>query len=331
MGMMTNRRLLAGLWGMLLSASAATAGAATLQAMNVDRPEGQRHVLVAEPSRELPGTRPLVVLLHGHGGSAAQLLGQQRSAAPMSLWLSIADREGWLIAAPDGIKGRDGRPGWNDCRRDADNNPTSDDVGLIVALMDRLVAERRADPRRLYVMGMSNGGMMAFRLALELGPRLAAFATIGASMATVTDCKAPSHPLSALIVSGTADPLVPFGGGPVRFENRAPRGSVMGVEQAAARWRSADGLPDVPVRDETLPHRDAADPTRARRLVWGADPAKPQVELLRIEHGGHVEPSTSQRIHRLYAAIVGPQNGDVEVAEEAFVFFKDKQAPAPTR
>lgn len=306
--------------------AAATSMAATVRPLALPRPEGQRHVLVATPERAGADLRPLVILLHGHGGSAAQLLGQQRTAAPMSVWLQIADRDGWLLAAPDGLKGADGHPGWNDCRSDAANNPRSDDVGLLAALIDDMVAHHQADPSRIYLMGMSNGGMMTFRAAAALGPQLAAFATVSAAMPTDLACAPTTHPLSALIVSGTADPLVPYAGGEVHFMSRVSRGRVIGVETSAAYWRELARLPAEPSRRESLPHRDATDPTRAERIVWGADPAKLQVELLRIDGGGHIEPSLGERPRRLYTSIVGEQNGDVEIAEEALAFFKDKRA-----
>lgn len=311
-----------------LTVVCAAAGAASIRSLELPQPQGPRHVLLATPKQLPPGPRPLVILLHGHGGSAAQLLGEQRSAAPLSVWLQIADREGWLLVAPDGLKGADGHPGWNDCRSDAANNPRSDDVGLIAALIDEMVARHQADPARVYLMGMSNGGMMTFRVAATLGDRLAAFSAVSASMPADLGCAPAKVPLSALIVSGTADPLVPYAGGDVHFMSKVSRGRVLGVEASTAFWRDLAHLPAEPSRRESLPHRDATDPTRAQRIVWGADPAKLQVELLRIDGGGHIEPSLSERPRRVYTAVVGPQNGDLEVAEEAFMFFKDKWATA---
>ena len=110
--------------------------AAHLSAEEIIRPEGARHYMLALtgtlPTRKLP----LVILLHGHGGSAAQLLGQGHGAAPLAVWLDIADREGLVVMAIDGMQGADGKQGWNDCRRDAGSNPHTDDVGL-VACADR--------------------------------------------------------------------------------------------------------------------------------------------------------------------------------------------------
>ncbi|MYM92181.1 prolyl oligopeptidase family serine peptidase, partial [Rugamonas sp. FT82W] len=143
-------------------------------------PEGARSYLLATPDQPLAGARPLLILLHGRGGSAAQVLGRGRLPSPLSLWLEIADRERWIVVAPNGVNGSDGKSGWNDCRADAPGNPRVDDIGFIKAIIDAAVARGEADPARIYVMGMSNGGIMALRAASELGERLAAVAAVSA-------------------------------------------------------------------------------------------------------------------------------------------------------
>jgi polyhydroxybutyrate depolymerase len=173
-------------------------------------------------------------------------------------------------------------------------------------------------------MGMSNGGMMTFRLAAELPQRFAAFSAVSSSMAAKNQCVAAQAPLSLLVISGDADPLVPYMGGEVRFLSTQSRGSVIGIEAATAFYRKLNGLAGKPAIALTLPHRDPEDKTSALRTVWGADPKRYQVELIRINGGGHVEPSKTQRVGSLYRALVGPQNGDFEAAEEAWAFFKDK-------
>jgi polyhydroxybutyrate depolymerase len=186
--------------------------------------------LLAHPFRATAGKRPLIILLHGHAGSAAQIFGKECSAAPLSVWLQIADRDGLLLAARDRMSGKDGKQGWNDCRIDADNNPETDDVELVRAIIDKEVAEDNADPTRTYAFGMSNGGMMAFRLASELGDKLAGFTALSAAMASKNRCAAPKVPVSALFVSGTAGPLVPYNGGDVYFFSIKSRGGIIGVE-----------------------------------------------------------------------------------------------------
>ncbi|MBV1775611.1 hypothetical protein KSF73_07760 [Burkholderiaceae bacterium DAT-1] len=304
-------------------ALAVGATAATISPQTLKQADGERQYLLVTPEHAPAGKRPLVILLHGHGGSAKQLLGQAKTHAPLSVWLNIADREGLVLMAPDGEVGPDGKQGWRDCRVDATGNPATNDIGLINALIDSGMATQQVDPQRVYVMGMSNGAIMSIRVATELGKRIAAIAAVSGSQAVDSGCGAASQPVSALFINGTADPIVPYAGGPIHLGNRH-RGSVLPIESVAADWRKVDGLGEE-VDTRTLPHLDEQDPTRAIVSRWGSDPSGLQVTLVKIEGGGHVEPSISQRVHRLYAAIVGKQNGDLESAEFAWSFFKDKR------
>ena len=295
-----------------------------LVSRDMQRPEGPRHYFIAEPAPKADHGIPLVILLHGHGGSAQQLLGRGIGAAPLSLWLEIAARDGVVVIAPDGARGSDDKQGWNDCRADAASNPRTDDLGLIAALIDGAVAGNHVDPRRVYVMGMSNGGFMTFRVGVELADRVAAIATVGASMAASSQCKAPTRKLSVLMINGDADPLVPYQGGDVRFFSQKSRGTAVPVEDAARGWRVFDALAEQPAETRDFPKLDPNDRTLARLRLWGSDPRRAQVELIRIEGGGHVEPSIHQRIGGLYRGVVGAQNGDFEAAEEAWHFFQSK-------
>ncbi|UTH73125.1 PHB depolymerase family esterase [Chromobacterium sp. IIBBL 290-4] len=307
-----------------LAAAPMLASGASLLPMTMDRPEGVRSYVLAMPETMPAGLRPLVILLHGHGGSARQLLGQGLGAAPLSAWLKIADREGLLLIAPDGVKGGDGRQGWHDCRADAVTNPKVDDVAFLDALIDQAVAQRRADPLRIYLMGMSNGGMMTLRMAAERGARLAAFATVGASMARRSECAPAAHPLPGLIVAGTADPVVPFRGGEVSLLAGKGRGEVISVNDTVARWRKLDGEDGQAAVTETLPHLRPEDPTLAVWSRWGGSRGLPLWQLT-IQGGGHVEPSIQHRIGVLYARVAGRQNGDVESAELAWSLFRDSR------
>ncbi len=306
---------------------AAPAGANTLQTDELPRPEGLRSVIFVLPDGKPAAARPLVILLHGHSGTAAQLLGQRHTTAPLSPWLTIADRDGVLLAAPEGAKGSDDKQGWNDCRADAESNPHTDDVALVRDIIDRSVTRYHADPMRLYVMGMSNGAMMTFRLATEMPGTFAAVAAVSGSTAAKSLCAAPTKPVSLLVIAGDSDPLMPFGGGDVRIWSTRSRGSVLGVEKAVNTWRELAQLPARPSVVTAFEHNELSGDTRAERTRWGADPKRLQVELIVIRNGGHVEPSTTQRVGALYRTIVGKQNADFEAADEAWAFFKTKLKP----
>jgi polyhydroxybutyrate depolymerase len=86
------------------------------------------------------------------------------------------------------------------------------DVAFIRALIDKLIKEYAIDPKRVFVTGMSNGGMMTHRLGIELADKLAAIAPVVATV--FGDEKPAAYPVSALMVNGMLDKSVPYQGGP---------------------------------------------------------------------------------------------------------------------
>lgn len=164
----------------------------------------ERRALVREPST---GTapRPLVLLLHGGGGDP----GQAEAAYGMT---ELARKEGFLVAYPAGT-GRFKRfLTWNagNCCGYAMKKGV-DDVKFLAALIEKLVKDGRADPKRVYMTGMSNGAMMSHRFACERADLVAAIAPVGGTMA-VAECR-PSRPVSVVMIHGRADEHVPFEGG----------------------------------------------------------------------------------------------------------------------
>jgi polyhydroxybutyrate depolymerase len=277
-----------------------------------------REYLVRTPQHAGASPRPLVILLHGHGGSAVQLTGERGRAAPYRRWAAIADREGLVLIAPDGLKGADERSGWNDCRRDAATNPSGDDVAFIEALIAASARQHGADAQRVFVVGTSNGGMMALRLAIERPALLRGAAAIVAAMPAQSQCAPPARAVPLLFVNGTRDPIVPYEGGRVGRRGDG-RGSVLSAEGSAAIWAALAGAATPPQR-EALPDlntRDGSRIVRETHLVQG----RPAVVAYRAEGAGHVEPSISERYARLYTALVGAQNADIETADEVWQFF----------
>lgn len=315
-------RLLAGL---LAAAIACPAGAALITSGDLIRPEGPRHYLMAQADAPVAGKRPLVIMLHGHGGSAAISMGKTKLNDPAASWLDIAEREHLVLIAADGWKGSDGKQGWNDCRADAPTNPATDDVGFIGALIDKAVADFDVDPARVYITGISNGGAMTYRAAIELKHPVAAIAVMSALMPTASRCAPPARALPLLVTHGTDDKIAPYAGGTVGHWLLTGRGSGMSVEDGLRQWRALAGLTDAPTVTP-MPHRDPAAPSTATRYVWGSDPAHMQVVLLKIDQGGHNQPSISRRLSPVMTFLLGVQNGDVEFSEEAWRFFKDKRA-----
>ena len=309
----------------LAAAFACPVSAAVITPGALTRPEGTRQYLMAQANTPASGKRALVIMLHGHGGSAAMSFGRTRINDPAATWLDIAEREHLLLIAPDGWKGSDDKQGWNDCRADAPTNPTTDDVGFLGALIDKAVAEYDVDPARVYITGISNGGGMTYRAAMELKQPVAAIAVLSALMPAVSRCAPPSRALPLLVTHGTDDKIAPYAGGKVGHWLLTGRGSGVGVEDGLRQWRTLAGLPDTPVVTP-LAHRDPADPSTATRYVWGSDPATMQLTFLRVDKGGHNQPSIKRRLSSIMTLLLGVQNGDVEFSEEAWSFFNDKRA-----
>ena len=299
---------------------------AALESRSIEVAGRQREYLLATPDAAPSGGRPLVLVLHGHLGTAANALGSGVAPSPLSVWLDIVQRDKVLVAALQGLKGADKRTGWHDCRADATDNPRVDDVAFASQVVRQFVTDGRADPQRVYVMGMSNGAMMTLRLALEMKPAPAAVAAAAGTLAQHSDCNSMVRPVSVLLIHGTEDPLVPYEGGGVGFGERRDRGQVLSVDATRDFWLRADGLTNAPAMAYAFPHR-GDDATRARKVTYGPA-AGPQVEVITIEHGGHVEPSLKFHYGALYSRIVGAQNRDLESVEEAWAFFKTKKADA---
>lgn len=299
------------------------AQAATFKDLSIVTADGPRQAILALPDNLPPGPHPLVLLLHGHGGGAKNTLGQGwMPASPLAAWIAIADREKLLVAALQGSDKGDGHNGWNDCRGDAPGNPPVDDVAFAEKLVQTEVQAGLADPHRIYVMGMSNGGVMSYRLALQMQPRPAAIAAAGASMPAASLCKDASAKVSVLLIAGTADPIMPYAGGEVHLLGRL-RGSVISIDATRDFWLHADGLDSGAGVSTAIPHLDPDDASRISKMVYGKAGGV-QVETLKVEGGGHSEPSIQYHYPALYRHFAGPQNHDLESAEEAWSFFKDK-------
>ena len=187
----------------------------------------QREYHVYRPNR-LARSPGLVVVLHGSQSTGLQ-------AETLTAFDIQAHRLGWIAAYPDGY--RDGWDAYGCCHHEG-----VDDVAFIAALIDHLQATDRVDPNRVYVTGISRGGMMSYRLGCELSSRIAAIAPVAGNMAA-SDGSAreveciPAHPVSVLAIHGTLDPYVPYGGGYSALGHLtvASFNDVIGV------WREIDG------------------------------------------------------------------------------------------
>ncbi len=150
---------------------------------------------------------PLVIALHGTGGSARQM----ETTYGLN---EKGDKEGFVVAYPEGVRssGPLGIRTWNagTCCGYAMENKV-DDVAFIRELISHLTSQFAIDPKRIYVTGMSNGGMMAYRLACELAEKIAAIGPVSSTM-TTTRCE-PARAMPIMHIHSLLDTKVPYSGG----------------------------------------------------------------------------------------------------------------------
>jgi len=151
---------------------------------------------------------PLIVVLHGYSSSG-------RGQAQYFGLFDGSEKHGYLLAYPDGTTDARGYRFWN--ATDACCNfygSQVDDVAYLSAVIDDVEARYNVDPHRIFVVGHSNGGFMAHRLACEIGNRLAAVVSLaGATWKDPARCPAAS-PVNVLQVHGDADDTILYGGTP---------------------------------------------------------------------------------------------------------------------
>ena len=170
--------------------------------------------------------------------------------------------------------------------------------------------------------GISNGGMMAQRVACESADRLAGIALVAGSMpeALAAICK-PSRPLPVLIIHGTEDPIVPWNGGAVAgFEDF---GKVLSAGDTARFW-SQGNLCRGGVNTIQEPDRDPRDGTRVNRGTVSGCPARAAVMLVTVEGGGHTWPGGHQYLPERF---IGRTSREFDANRMIWDFFQASLAP----
>jgi len=283
----------------------------TLQWQNRERVYHVRY-----PNHQRPDTpKALVFVLHGGGGADAQQMAHRTGMN------RIADREDFITVYPAGVDGQ-----WNDGRgktfRRAQGNTDVDDVGFIATVIATLVRKRHADPNRIYAMGLSNGGMMTYRLGIELGDQLAAIAAVIANLPENISGQRPVRPLPVLIMNGTDDPMMPWNGGPVRVLG-GEYGTVLSTERTVQYWVNVAGLPRTPTT-QTLENKSPADGCTVEVDKYQKAGSRVEVILYRIKGGGHNLPggNTPNR-----PRLLGKRCMDINAVEVIWAFFKKHSRP----
>lgn len=183
--------------------------------------------VVFPPAHDGTTELPLVVLLHGYGADSAI----------QNLYFQLTNRartRGFYVLLADGTRDAENRQFWNATDACCDLGGAGvDDASYLTGLLDEAEAALPIDADRIYFMGHSNGGFMSYRMACEIGERIAAIASLaGSDFEADTTC-VPDRAPSVLEIHGTADTTIPYDGGEI-LSATFP-GSVEVVERWAAR------------------------------------------------------------------------------------------------
>ena len=256
--------------------------------------ETRRYLLHVPENIDPSQPVPLVITIHGFAQWPA-------NQANVSQWNPIADREGFIVVYPSGT---DFPKRWQAFPQQS--KADSKDVVFISDLIDSLSAQYNIDPSRIYVNGLSNGGGMTFLLGCELADRIAATGSVGgAFMLPMEECT-PSRPVPLIAFHGTADPIVPFHGGPSGgFDLPFP--DIPEWMNARAALNGCSTIPDP------LPASGEVSGIRYTGCLEDAE-----VVFYTIEGGGHTWPGGNP----LPESITGPTNQDISASETMWQFFQ---------
>lgn len=295
------------------------AGAATLapgdHELTLTHEQLRRSYIVRVPPQAGIG-KPLPAVLNFHGGGA-----HARAQKQYSRMDETADREGFIAVYPNGTGGIGGRLltwnagaccGWAAASR-------VDDVGFAVALLDDLAGRVPLDQERIYATGLSNGSMMAYRLAAEAAHRIAAVAGVAGAMTLARFAPALAVPVMHIhsvddqraLYDGGLGPALPFTDTRVFHQP---------VDVMLEKWIAHNGCPAQPqVMGPVSGRMDAAGAAHtATRYTYVPCRGGTQVVLWKLTGAGHVWPGGLQDYLPL---LLGAGTTVIDANHEMWRFF----------
>lgn len=260
--------------------------------------ERSYRLYVPEGLSRFPGPRPLVLVLHGGGGSSREV-----RYATRGRFDALAEENGFLVLYPDAV-----RRVWDTGSGEISYGlrPRRDDHGFLAALIAAVTRDHPVDRSRVFATGVSRGGMMAYALACDTPGLLRAIAPVAMPLpaAEARDC-ASGAPLGVLLIHGRADPYVPYGGGAINLGKR-DRDRVLSTEETMAVFARRNGC------DGMVAERVGS--VERRSLTGCAVPTG----FDSVGGGGHGWPGGRKA---LPGGRAGPVNTDISAPDEIWSFF----------
>ncbi len=263
------------------------------------------------PKRLKKRNRALVLCLHREEESPESMSRLTRKS-----FNDLADQNGFIVGYPEGLNKY-----WNDGRTDSislSHYNKVDDVGFLDRVIDYGMDSFRVASDHIFIAGMSNGGFMAFRLACELSNKIKGIAAVSASLALdqLVTCS-PDSSVSVMMINGTRDPIMPFDGGEMIWEQQS-QGSVLATEETVQYWLGENNCKEKSTKRD-VPNTSLFDETRSEREVYNDCKNNTKVALITVTNGGHTWPGGRQ-----YASEknIGKTSKDFDAAKEIWKFFK---------
>ncbi|MGV6827584.1 MAG: alpha/beta hydrolase family esterase [bacterium] len=255
------------------------------------------------PSCQPAQAPALIVALHGGGGKA-------RGFARYSGFSEFAEQYCLTLLYPQGVNKH-----WHDARF-PDQAATIDDSGFIRRLINEQSALLGIDASRVFVVGMSNGGVFALQLAVTHPEVFAGVAAVTAQLPV--GVKAVGNTLPPLIlINGTDDPIMPYNGGAVSLKDKQGKakggtGKVVSTQQVLQTWQGQSDQSFPTVTTEHLNKRPW-DKTEIEIQHWDN-----RLKLIKVIGGGHTWPGRGQYLPKF---IVGPASRELDATRSVLEFF----------
>lgn len=193
----------------------------------------------------------------------------------------------------------------------------ADDIAFFNQMLDQLGTKFSVDTSRVYAAGLSEGGFMSLRLGCALGDRIAAIAAVGAAMPKTMICL-PSRPVPLVMINGTSDPVVPYGGG-TEHNLELP---IISVEDSAKAWAKINRCEEKPEKSKLPAHAKGGMETKVDTYTGCQQNA--QVVLYSVKGAGNTWPGGEQyQVEKT----IGKTSSDLDANQLIWSFFVTRRIP----
>jgi polyhydroxybutyrate depolymerase len=235
----------------------------------------------------IPSLKPkasLIFVLHGSQGDG-QII--RKSEAEKKLE-DIAADENILLVYPNGYKRY-----WNECRKTANSAANMENINeeaFFGQMIDYFKLKYDINENKVFAIGTSGGGHMAYKLVLTMPERFRAITAFIANLPDTSniDCTEKRVAKPVMIVNGTADEVNPYNGGEVKLGPKVNLGFVRSTDRTLQYWSSLAGYKGSP-KMEAMPDRDPKDGKIVEKYTYKSK-RKPEITLFKVIGGKHDYP-----------------------------------------